>query len=177
MTPQTAKLMADYNRWMNERMYASASTLSAQALTADKGAFFGSILASLNHIAVSDTLWLHRFATHPARFPALEAMAGFGLPTSLRQPLAPDLAGLGLLREQLDALIQQWAQEQMRAYFATKAGSVGRTAVTVTSSQRSSQCGPPMQKLCLGYSIGFTAARKSPEPILDSHPREPLARL
>ena len=27
MTPETAALMADYNRWMNERLYAAALTL------------------------------------------------------------------------------------------------------------------------------------------------------
>lgn len=38
MTPQSAALMAQYNRWMNERMYDAAATLAT-----DQGAFFGSI--------------------------------------------------------------------------------------------------------------------------------------
>lgn len=37
MTPQTASLMAEYNRWMNDRLYAAAATLEPAALTADKG--------------------------------------------------------------------------------------------------------------------------------------------
>ena len=44
MTPQIAALMADYNRWMNQRLHAAAATLDAAALAADRGAFFGSIL-------------------------------------------------------------------------------------------------------------------------------------
>ena len=69
--PQTASLFAEYNRWMNDRLYAAAATLEPAALTADKGAFFGSILGTLNHIAVADTIWLHRFAQHEAAFPVL----------------------------------------------------------------------------------------------------------
>ncbi|MBP7444388.1 MAG: DinB family protein [Zoogloea sp.] len=111
MTPQTASLFAEYNRWMNDRLYAAAATLDPAALTADKGAFFGSILGTLNHIAVADTIWLHRFAQHEAAFPALGALSGFPQPSSLTQPLAPDLAGLGQYRRGLDALIERWVAE------------------------------------------------------------------
>ena len=87
MTPQTASLFAEYNRWMNDRLYAAAATLDPAALTADKGAFFGSILGTLNHIAVADTIWLHRFAQHEAASPPLGALSGFPRPSSLTQPL------------------------------------------------------------------------------------------
>ena len=108
MTPQIASLMAEYNRWMNERMYEVAATLDAETLAADKGAFFSSILGTLNHIAAADTIWLHRFAQHEAAFPVLGALSGFPRPSSLTQPLAPDLAGLGHYRRELDALIERW---------------------------------------------------------------------
>ncbi len=111
MTPQIAALMADYNRWMNDRLYDAAATLDDAALTADKGAFFGSILATLNHIAVADTIWLHRFAQHPASFAALTSIDAFARPTSLSQSLAPDLAGLRDYRSRLDTLIVQWVAE------------------------------------------------------------------
>jgi uncharacterized damage-inducible protein DinB len=111
MTPQIAALMADYNRWMNDRLYDAAATLDDAALTADKGAFFGSILATLNHIAVADTIWLHRFAQHPASFAALASIDAFARPTSLSQLLAPDLAGLRDYRSRLDTLIVQWVAE------------------------------------------------------------------
>ena len=35
------RLMARYNSWMNERLYTAASTLSDEALSAERGAFFG----------------------------------------------------------------------------------------------------------------------------------------
>jgi uncharacterized damage-inducible protein DinB len=111
MTPQIAALMADYNRWMNDRVYDAAATLDEATLTADKGAFFGSILATLNHIAVADTIWLHRFAQHPASFAALGKISAFPMPTSLSQSLAPDLSGLRRYRRQIDELVTQWVVE------------------------------------------------------------------
>ena len=45
-----AVLLAEYNEWMNKKLYAAAARLPQQALTADRGAFFGSILSTLNHM-------------------------------------------------------------------------------------------------------------------------------
>ncbi|HEU4780064.1 MAG TPA: DinB family protein [Steroidobacteraceae bacterium] len=118
MTPQIAKLLAEYNRWMNQRMYDSAATLSTLELLADKGAFFGSILGTLNHIAVADTIWLHRFARHPASFATLEGLAGFPCLASLRHSLGPDLATLRVYRERLDEVIERWASELTFAHLS-----------------------------------------------------------
>lgn len=111
MTPQTAVLMSQYSRWMNRRIFEAAAKLDAAELMADKGAFFGSILGTLNHLAVGDTAWLHRFAQHPHRFEALADLSEFKRPTSLRQTIASDLAGLADYRLRLDELIAQWAAE------------------------------------------------------------------
>lgn len=111
MTPQTAALMAKYNRWMNDRMYEAAGKLDAAALSADKGAFFGSILGTLNHIVVADLIWLRRFVQDPAASRTLSALSAFPRPASLRDTLAPDLASLRSLRQQLDERIVQWAGE------------------------------------------------------------------
>src|SRR3546814_18825510 len=59
-------LLASYNRWMNERLYAAAATLPAAELARDRGAFFGSIVGTLNHLVVADPIWLQRFAKLPA---------------------------------------------------------------------------------------------------------------
>lgn len=108
ITPQGAALMAEYNRWMNERMFDAAAKLAPADLLADRGAFFGSLFGTLNHIAVADTLWLQRFAQHPAAFPALAALADFPRPSSLRQAVAADLAGLRAYRTRLDDIILRW---------------------------------------------------------------------
>lgn len=111
MTPPMAALLAEYNRWMNERLYEAAGTLDAATLLANKGAFFGSILGTLNHIAAADTIWMHRFAQHEACFSCLGALSRFPQPTSLTQSLAPHLAGLRRYRSELDALILAWVAE------------------------------------------------------------------
>lgn len=111
MTPQIAALMATYNRVMNERVIKAANQLNRTDQTADKGAFFGSILGTLNHIAVGDTLWLHRFAQHPAGFSSLGVMSSFARPTSLRQTIAPDLESLAAYRKRLDSIIELWTAE------------------------------------------------------------------
>lgn len=105
--PASFALLADYNRWMNERLYEAAARLPEAQLMADRGAFFGSLFGTLNHLAVGDTIWLHRFATHPELGWLAEAMAPFPRPTSLTQPLAQSLAELRAYREQLDAVISQ----------------------------------------------------------------------
>lgn len=131
MTPQTTALMADYNRWMNRRLYDCAATLAPTELLQDKGAFFGSILGTLNHIAVADTIWLHRFSRHPAGFASLAALTEFPSPTSLRQPLAADLPELRRYRERFDELIVCWAGELTPEHLSadfTYANMAGRTA-------------------------------------------------
>lgn len=111
MTPQTALLMAEYNRWMNERMYDAAASLPESAVIADMKAFFGSIFGTLNHIAVADTIWLHRFSQQEPSFSSLSALSELPHPASLRQALAADLSGLREYRLRLDRIIKQWAAE------------------------------------------------------------------
>jgi uncharacterized damage-inducible protein DinB len=49
-------LLATYNRWMNAKLYEAAGKLSAAELAAPKGAFFGLVLGTLNHIIVDRPL-------------------------------------------------------------------------------------------------------------------------
>lgn len=116
--PKIAVLMAEYNRWMNERMYGAAATLDVETLVANKGAFFGSILGTLNHIAVVDTIWRHRFAQHEASFSSLSNLSKFPQPSSLSQSLAPGLEGLRGYRRELDALIERWVADLTPAHLS-----------------------------------------------------------
>ena len=91
------QLMAEYNQWMNERLYRACESLPEAALHQERGAFFKSIYLTLNHIAYSDLAFLSRFTGQPAEVP----------------PLGVDLFGgfnaLKKEREQLDHRILQWS--------------------------------------------------------------------
>jgi hypothetical protein len=47
ITTSHSRLMAQYNEWMNSRLYALCATLPDTELRRDRGAFFKSIYASL----------------------------------------------------------------------------------------------------------------------------------
>ena len=102
-------LMAAYNEWMNARRYAAAAKLPAAELAAERKAFFGSIIGTLNHIVVGDTLWLKRFATHPSRHAALEPIRALPAPAALDEVLFPGLGDLLDRRKLLDGVIKAWA--------------------------------------------------------------------
>jgi uncharacterized damage-inducible protein DinB len=102
-------LMAKYNAWMNAKLYETAGKLPPEALALDRKAFFKSILGTLNHIVVGDTLWLKRFAKHPGNHVALDPVRAMETPTALNQILFHDLQALGEQRRFLDNLIIEWA--------------------------------------------------------------------
>lgn len=101
--------MAKYNEWMNSRLYEAAMHLPDDELAADRKAFFGSILGTLNHLVVGDTIWLQRFAAHPAGYPALDPVRNLAAPTSLDQVLFADIRSLAEHRSFLDRIITDWA--------------------------------------------------------------------
>ena len=80
-------LLASYNQWMNRKLYNAAAVLSHDQLTQNRGAFFGSILGTLNHIAVADILWLKRLAGHFPNLASLSPLQEVPAPTSLDQQL------------------------------------------------------------------------------------------
>ena len=104
------QLMADYNRWMNGNLHRAAGALPAEALDAPRGAFFGSILGTLNHLVVADTVWLKRFGGEgrDAYWTALQAVAGMPMPPALEARPCADLAQWWDTRRKLDAVIVEW---------------------------------------------------------------------
>ncbi|WP_455928372.1 DinB family protein [Pseudomonas capeferrum] len=103
-------LMATYNQWMNRKVYEAAGGLSDEDLLADRDAFFGSILGTLNHLALGDRVWLKRFAEHPAGFTALAPLSALELPPRLNQLAFADIRELSAHRAWLDRLMIDWVQ-------------------------------------------------------------------
>lgn len=93
---------------MNAKVYGAAGNLSNSVLIEDRGAFFGSILGTLNHIVVGDTIWLKRFAEHPASAEALSEITALAAPKSLNQIIFEDIDDLYSHRKWLDEKIIKW---------------------------------------------------------------------
>ncbi|MFK8251698.1 DinB family protein [Ancylobacter terrae] len=56
------RTFAHYNRWANRRLYQAAAALGEADYHAERGAFFGSVHRTLNHLLVTDRIWMARFA-------------------------------------------------------------------------------------------------------------------
>ena len=53
--------LAAYNRWANRRVYDDAATLPDEVRKRGAGLFFGSLHGTLNHMLVTDYIWMRRF--------------------------------------------------------------------------------------------------------------------
>jgi uncharacterized damage-inducible protein DinB len=51
---------ARYNAWANRRLYDATADLSDEDYRADRGAFFKSMRGTLNHLLVTDRIWMQR---------------------------------------------------------------------------------------------------------------------
>jgi len=74
MTINQFRQLAAYNRWANARLYAAALDLSNQAYRLHIGVLFGSLHGTLNHLLLTDRLWLRRLTSegeHPNRLDAI----------------------------------------------------------------------------------------------------------
>jgi uncharacterized damage-inducible protein DinB len=89
-------MFANYNAWCNERLYDAAALLSDADYRADRGAFFKSVHGTLNHLLVTDRIWLKRFSG------AGEA------PASLDAILFEDFTALRAARKSQDVLINRY---------------------------------------------------------------------
>ncbi len=106
------QFLAKYNRWFNGRLFDACEQLSDEERRRDRGAFFGSITASLNHILWADRLWMRRFAEQGIAFPALTSDV-LQLPADAVHGtvIHDDWAQLRRARDDLDAAIEAWVRD------------------------------------------------------------------
>jgi uncharacterized damage-inducible protein DinB len=73
-TKEHFQQLAAYNRWANARLYAATLDLSEQAYRLHIGVFFSSLHGTLNHLLLTDRLWLKRLTgegEHPNQLNAI----------------------------------------------------------------------------------------------------------
>src|SRR5690348_13696067 len=78
------EMLAAYNAWVNERLYDAAGRIPDAEYRKDRGAFFGSLHGTLNHLLLGDRIWMHRF-TGEGEEPAELAAILFDDFTALRE--------------------------------------------------------------------------------------------
>lgn len=111
ITPEYARLLARYNRWMNEKIYVAAGQLSDTERKADRGAFFKSIHSTLNHLVWADAMWLGRFTKGTAMERPLPTTPG-------NVDVHADWLQLKAARAELDAALLAWTETLDDAWLA-----------------------------------------------------------
>jgi uncharacterized damage-inducible protein DinB len=75
MTPADhCRMFAHYNAWANARVYEAAARLSDEQYRADRGAFFRSVHGTLNHLLVTDRIWMQRFTGRGETYDRLDTI-------------------------------------------------------------------------------------------------------
>lgn len=90
--------MARYNAWQNVQLTGIVTKMDRDALEMDRGAFFGSILGTLNHLLWGDRMWLNRFGAN------VEAP-----PRGDTTKHTPTIAAWSAERFQVDGRMKIWA--------------------------------------------------------------------
>ena len=90
---------------MNHKLYDKIQLLSDADISKDNGAFFSSILGTLNHILVGDLLWFRRFAASKACKDTLPGIKDMPRPSGLDEVLYTDIRALREQRNMMDKLI------------------------------------------------------------------------
>ena len=97
--PGYVRMMARYNAWQNRQLSEGLDGVPLDVLRADHGAFFGSILGTLNHLLWADLMWMSR----------LDGRDGPGITLADSPGLAPDAREWARMRFLVDGRIREWA--------------------------------------------------------------------
>jgi uncharacterized damage-inducible protein DinB len=105
------RALARYNPWFNGRLYECAAELSDEERKRDLGAFFRSLHGTLNHLLLTDRVWLARAERACGPFRALADAPPLPRLQSFDQELCADFIELRRERERTDATIVAWLAE------------------------------------------------------------------
>ena len=115
--------MAAYNRWANDRLYGAVGKLSPEAFAAPRSGFFPSLLKTLNHILVGDTVWMGRLEATGSSIKSLDQILHTDLDSLKAARAAMDERIVGYV----DAIAPARLEEDL--VYRTVAGDPMRTQV------------------------------------------------
>lgn len=67
------QMLARYGAWANQRLIEACKAISPDDYFAERGAFFGSLHGTLNHILVGDRIWFGRITGNDSGLSQLDA--------------------------------------------------------------------------------------------------------
>jgi uncharacterized damage-inducible protein DinB len=102
---------ARYNGWFNGRLYEAAAALSDDERKRDLGAFFRSAHGTLNHLLLTDRIWLWRFSQVDPAWSTFEGAALVETQGAHDRELFSDFAELTRERAETDGVIGAWMNE------------------------------------------------------------------
>ena len=100
ITPEYCRQMARYNAWQNDGLRVMVGGMDRQTLMQDRGAFWGSIMGTLNHLLWADLMWISR----------LDGGAGPDVSLQDSPDFTPTPAVWAAERFRMDARITLWAE-------------------------------------------------------------------
>jgi len=101
ITPDYCRTMARYNQWQNRAVTDCVQAMPPAALEEDRGAFFGSILGTLNHLLWADLMWMAR----------LEGGSAPDVTSADSPKMTPNVREWARQRFVVDGRIREWARK------------------------------------------------------------------
>jgi uncharacterized damage-inducible protein DinB len=90
-------MLARYNAWANRRLYDAAANLPDSDYRAERGAFFGSVHRTLNHLLVTDRIWMRRLSGEGPTYTSLDLVLHDDLATLRSEREAEDRRIIGFV--------------------------------------------------------------------------------
>ena len=116
--------MAQYNQWMNQKIYVICAEIPDDKRKENLGAFFKSIHRTLNHLLYGDKAWMGRFLAQPFYV------------SNMGQDMYPDFEKLREERAITDLKIIKWTKnlslEWLEKPFEYKSNIDGKTRILPT---------------------------------------------
>lgn len=94
---------------MNAKIYNSISYEWTNDIVNSQNELIDDVVKMLNHLIIVDTVWLKRFAIHPANYIALTSILSLPSPDNIEQIISSDITELAKFRQYLDKIICEWA--------------------------------------------------------------------
>ncbi len=103
--------LGQYNAWFNGQLIEACGRLDDAERRRDRGAFFGSIHDTLDHLLLGDRSWLGRIERSDLPFPSLEGADLVYDLRDLRQGVADDWDAYCAARRATDAVLEAFVWE------------------------------------------------------------------